>query len=66
MSVAECGWKCDICRKEYDCDETPSTDCNLSDMPVEIFQAQFPGHRPKKGRNTIICYHCDGGEKGMS
>jgi len=64
--IAEFGWKCDICRKEYSSEDTPATDCDISSVPVEVFQERFPGHRPKKGRNTIICYECSSDVDGRS
>ena len=60
--IAEEAWRCDICKTRFDAGEEPAVDCNLADMPVVVFQAKFPGHNPKKGRNTIICHVC--AEKG--
>jgi len=51
-------WRCDICRKRYESDTEPAINCNLNGMPVWIFQRNFPGHRPKKNRNTIVCHAC--------
>jgi len=58
-------WKCDICRKTYaiqhahDTDNKPAVDCMLACLPREVFQQKFPGHNPKKGRNTRICKTCN-------
>jgi len=60
--IAEEAWRCDICRKRFGGEDTPAVDKNLEDLPIDIFQISFPGHRPKKGRNTMICISC--AEKG--